>query len=454
MRVATRRLRAALEIFEPCFPAEALRPGAHRGEAARRRPRRAPRPRRRDRRPARLQRPDGGARPPGRRLADRAVPRPSRRRRTRAWRRWSPRSRLKALRESLDELVQRRAGGGRVKARPVKKLDPSRALGENAARIVQVRLDEMLAFAPRALDGKTKAQHDMRIAAKRLRYVLEVTGFCFGRPADTARRRARDLQDILGEIHDCDVMLPRVREHLEELQRSDAQAVREKAGQAPDLDPRLAAQAPHRTAYRGPRRAGGLPGGPPRAAHRPLRRLLDAARRRRAPGCGSSARSTATCAARARPVAPRRPPRGARQQAEAADRAARRRRPRPSRRDSIASARPRRPSSARSATSRSSAGPLRRRAAPASSPRAALLPLLLLALLVLLRRGGVLLVLLLALLGGVARFGKPGRSSRNGNRRSCRSGTAPMASSGNSLGRGRGHLPVRRRDSRSIRAAR
>jgi CHAD domain len=138
-----------------------------------------------------------------------------------------------------------------VKAQTVKKLDPERPLGENAARIVQVRLDEMLAFAPRALDGKTKAQHDMRIAAKRLRYVLEVTGFCFGRPADTARRRARDLQDILGEIHDCDVMLPRVREHLTELQRSDARVVRGRAGAAPDLDPRIAAQAPHRTAYRG-----------------------------------------------------------------------------------------------------------------------------------------------------------------------------------------------------------
>jgi len=138
-----------------------------------------------------------------------------------------------------------------VKARPVKKLDPSRSLGENSARIVQVRLDEMLSFAPRALEGKKKAQHDMRIAAKRLRYVLEVTGFCFGQPADTARRRARDLQDILGEIHDCDVMLPRVRRHVEELQRSDAAAVRERAGKAPDLDARLAAQAPHRTAYRG-----------------------------------------------------------------------------------------------------------------------------------------------------------------------------------------------------------
>jgi hypothetical protein len=138
-----------------------------------------------------------------------------------------------------------------VKAKPVKKLDPSRSLGENAARIIQVRLEEMKAFAPRALDGEMKAQHDMRIAAKRLRYVLEVTGFCFGKPADTARRRARDLQDILGEIHDCDVMLPRVREHERQLQRGDAAAVRQRAGRAPDLDPRLAARAPHRTAYRG-----------------------------------------------------------------------------------------------------------------------------------------------------------------------------------------------------------
>jgi len=138
-----------------------------------------------------------------------------------------------------------------VKARPVKKLDPSRSLAENAARIIRVRLDEMQSFAPRALAGKTKAQHNMRIAAKRLRYVLEVAGFCFGQPADTARRRARDLQDILGEIHDCDVMLPRVREHLAELQRADAEAVRARAGTAPDLDPRLAARARHRTAYRG-----------------------------------------------------------------------------------------------------------------------------------------------------------------------------------------------------------
>jgi CHAD domain-containing protein len=139
-----------------------------------------------------------------------------------------------------------------LKARPVKKLDPARPLGENAARIIRVRLDELLSLAPKALGrDQVQAQHDLRIAAKRLRYVLEVTGFCFGRPADTARRRARDLQGILGEIHDCDVMLPRVQRHIEELQQGDADVVRGRAGETHDLDPRLAARAPSRTTYRG-----------------------------------------------------------------------------------------------------------------------------------------------------------------------------------------------------------
>jgi CHAD domain len=139
-----------------------------------------------------------------------------------------------------------------VKARRVKKLDPRSPLADNAARIIRVRLDEMLSFAPDALEfERVRDQHDMRIAAKRLRYVLETTEFCFGKPAQRARRRARDLQDLLGELHDCDVMLPRVEAHLAALRVEDAAAVRERAGDSLDLDPRLAARAQHRTAYRG-----------------------------------------------------------------------------------------------------------------------------------------------------------------------------------------------------------
>jgi hypothetical protein len=139
-----------------------------------------------------------------------------------------------------------------VKARRVKGLDPETTLGENASRMVKVRLDELRSFTPKALDpDEAVVQHDMRIAAKRLRYVLEATGFCFGRAGATARKRAKDIQDLLGEVHDADVMLPRLAEHRAELRDEDATVVRARAADAEDLDPALAARAPHRTTYRG-----------------------------------------------------------------------------------------------------------------------------------------------------------------------------------------------------------
>ena len=139
-----------------------------------------------------------------------------------------------------------------MKPRRVKKLDPCAPLADNAARIIRTRLDEMLSFAPAALQFESaRDQHDMRIAAKRLRYILETTEFALGKPARTARRRARDLQDLLGELHDCDVMLPRIEAHLAALRAEDAEAVRERAGDSADIDPGLAALARHRTAFRG-----------------------------------------------------------------------------------------------------------------------------------------------------------------------------------------------------------
>ena len=63
-----------------------------------------------------------------------------------------------------------------MKARKVKGLDPDGTLADNAERIVRIRLDELASFIPRALDPtEVVALHDMRIAAKRLRYILEVT---------------------------------------------------------------------------------------------------------------------------------------------------------------------------------------------------------------------------------------------------------------------------------------
>ena len=112
---------------------------------------------------------------------------------------------------------------------------------------MRVRLDELQSFIPRALDpAEVAALHDMRIAAKRLRYILEVTAeACFGPYAETAVKRTKELQDLLGEIHDCDVQLPRVLERLDELRAADARTARLRApANAGDLDPALATPAP------------------------------------------------------------------------------------------------------------------------------------------------------------------------------------------------------------------
>jgi CHAD domain len=139
-----------------------------------------------------------------------------------------------------------------VKARKVKGLDPGGPLVENAARIIATRLDEMRSFAPAALDrDASREQHDLRIAAKRLRYVLEVAGFPFGGPADDARRRARDIQSVLGDLHDCDVMLPTIEAHIAALRAADAAVIRDLARGGDDVDPPLAARAPHRGTFRG-----------------------------------------------------------------------------------------------------------------------------------------------------------------------------------------------------------
>lgn len=97
-----------------------------------------------------------------------------------------------------------------MKAREVEGLDPVEPLRPNAARIVATRLYELRALAEPAFDpAAATAQHDLRIAAKRLRYVLEITEGCFGADAVRARKAAKALQGVLGDVHDCDVMLPK-----------------------------------------------------------------------------------------------------------------------------------------------------------------------------------------------------------------------------------------------------
>jgi hypothetical protein len=140
-----------------------------------------------------------------------------------------------------------------VKARKVKGLDPDESLADNALRIVATRLDELRSFAPAVRDpAAVKELHDMRIAAKRLRYVLEMTAPALGPAASRGAKSAKKLQDILGEVHDCDEFVPRVEAHIARLRAEDAAALRRGAGSGgKDLDPAVARDAPNRRLYRG-----------------------------------------------------------------------------------------------------------------------------------------------------------------------------------------------------------
>ena len=78
-----------------------------------------------------------------------------------------------------------------MKAKQVKGLDPAGPLADNARRIVTTRLAELRSFDPH---GDPVELHNMRIAAKRLRYVCELTGPALDAPprlAPARRRRSR-----------------------------------------------------------------------------------------------------------------------------------------------------------------------------------------------------------------------------------------------------------------------
>ena len=108
-----------------------------------------------------------------------------------------------------------------MKARKIKHLDPGGSLQDNARRIIAVRAQEVLDHAAAAQDpSQVEALHDLRIAAKRLRYLLELTG----PPAPV--KQLKRLQDVLGDIHDCDVQLPQVRALAREAPEREARGLR------------------------------------------------------------------------------------------------------------------------------------------------------------------------------------------------------------------------------------
>jgi CHAD domain-containing protein len=97
------------------------------------------------------------------------------------------------------------------------EVDPFEPYALAAARVVRMRADELFDHAENVLDtSDIERVHDMRVASRRLRAVLEIFAPCFPQgDFKTVLRDVKALADALGERRDPDVHI----EDMEELEK-------------------------------------------------------------------------------------------------------------------------------------------------------------------------------------------------------------------------------------------
>ena len=98
---------------------------------------------------------------------------------------------------------------GMAKAREIAGLSAELPYGEVAARVLEVRCEEVLDNAANVLDvTRIEGVHDMRVATRRLRAAIEVFWPCF--PPKLCKQvlaEVKAIADALGERRDRDVAI-------------------------------------------------------------------------------------------------------------------------------------------------------------------------------------------------------------------------------------------------------
>jgi CHAD domain-containing protein len=114
-----------------------------------------------------------------------------------------------------------------AKARDIPGLHASMPFAEAAAATVAVRAEELFENAEGVLDtSDIERVHDMRVATRRLRAVLEIYAPCFpkGEYAPLLRE-VKALADALGARRDPDVLLDRLADLETVLPKTDAPGI-------------------------------------------------------------------------------------------------------------------------------------------------------------------------------------------------------------------------------------
>ena len=115
---------------------------------------------------------------------------------------------LTQLRSNFMPALEAAAGRARKKVEATARSAASLTYREVARGAILERLKELEKLSGSLYHPlKVKPLHKMRIAAKRLRYALELFEKCWGRQLALFSRRTAELQSSLGDLHDCDVWI-------------------------------------------------------------------------------------------------------------------------------------------------------------------------------------------------------------------------------------------------------
>ena len=105
-----------------------------------------------------------------------------------------------------------------AKAWKTKGIQPQSSYRWNAQLILAVKIQEVYSWVKFIRDpDKIKELHNLRISIKRLRYSMEFFAINYGEEFQDFLKILADLQEQLGDIHDCDVVEVVLTDYLQEL---------------------------------------------------------------------------------------------------------------------------------------------------------------------------------------------------------------------------------------------
>jgi len=87
---------------------------------------------------------------------------------------------------------------------------------KNEKKIFLDTLKNFYRHAPKE-NFSSESLHQLRIAAKKLRYSLEFYEICFNHLLTNYLKILKEIQELLGDLHDCDVMIDLLRKYLKKI---------------------------------------------------------------------------------------------------------------------------------------------------------------------------------------------------------------------------------------------